>query len=82
MSVSDINTVKRAVPRCWESTVFASFVMDRATRIQLGLAARQRVMENYNLPQIVSRYERLFEELAGKSLSQELPSFRKAYVRD
>ena len=56
--------------------------MDRETRIQLGLVARQRVMENYNLSQIVSRYERLFEELAGKSLSQELPSFRKAYVRD
>ena len=57
--------------------------MDRATRIQLGLAARQRVMENYNLPQIVSRYEHLFEELAGKRLSQELPSsLRRDYVRD
>jgi glycosyltransferase involved in cell wall biosynthesis len=56
--------------------------MDRATRIQLGLAARQRVIENYNLPQIVSCYERLFEELAGQKLSQELPSYRRAYVRD
>lgn len=56
--------------------------MDRETRIQLGLAARQRVMENYNLSQIVSCYESLFEELACKSLSQKLPSSRRAYVRD
>ena len=55
---------------------------DRETRLQLGLAARQRVMENYNLSQIVSRYESLFEELACKSLSQDLPSSRRAYVRD
>lgn len=56
--------------------------MDRETRLQLGLAARQRVMENYNLSQIVSCYESLFEELACKSLSQTLPSSRRAYVRD
>ncbi|MEB2337850.1 MAG: glycosyltransferase [Nitrospirales bacterium] len=40
--------------------------MDDHTRRQLGLAARQRVTERYNLPDIVSRYERLFEDLAGR----------------
>jgi glycosyltransferase involved in cell wall biosynthesis len=56
--------------------------MDRETRLQLGLAARQRVRENYNLSQIVSCYESLFEELACESLFQKLPSSRSAYVRD
>ena len=40
--------------------------LDVQVRVQLGSAARQRVTERYNLPEIVSRYERLFEELAGK----------------
>lgn len=56
--------------------------MDQETRIQLGLTARQRVMDRYNLPGIVSCYEDLFEELAGGSRTQELPSPRSAYVRD
>ncbi|MBK8378745.1 MAG: hypothetical protein IPL14_12580 [Nitrospira sp.] len=41
-------------------------ILDVQVRVQLGSAARQRVTERYNLPEIVSRYERLFEELAGK----------------
>jgi glycosyltransferase involved in cell wall biosynthesis len=56
--------------------------MDRETRTKLGLTARQRVMENYNLSKIVSCYESLFEELACKSLFQKLPSSRSAYVGD
>lgn len=40
--------------------------MDDQLRRQLGSAARQRVTERYNLPDIVSRYERLFEDLAGR----------------
>ena len=56
--------------------------MDQETRIQLGLVARQRVMENYNLSKIVSCYEHLFEELACQSLTQELPASRRAYVRN
>ena len=38
--------------------------LSRESRTELGKAARRRVMEQYNLPNIVSRYEQLFEELA------------------
>ncbi len=34
-------------------------------RSRLGVAARQRVKERFNLPQIVAQYESLFQELAG-----------------
>ncbi len=40
--------------------------MDHQERMRLGSAARQRVIEHYNLPEIVSQYERLFEELGCK----------------
>jgi glycosyltransferase involved in cell wall biosynthesis len=47
--------------------------LDIQVREQLGSAARQRVTERYNLPEIVSRYEQLFEELAGRpSMSDSL----------
>ena len=39
--------------------------LSRESRIELGKAARRRVTERYNLPSVVSRYEHLFEELAG-----------------
>lgn len=51
-------------------------------RVQLGMAARQRVMDQYSLSQIVSRYESLFEELACENRTQEHPSSRRAHVRD
>ena len=35
------------------------------SRRELGLAARRRVEENFNLPNIVRRYENLYEEIAG-----------------
>ena len=34
-------------------------------RREFGLAARRRVEENFNLPNIVRRYENLYEEIAG-----------------
>jgi glycosyltransferase involved in cell wall biosynthesis len=34
-------------------------------RRELGVAARKRIEENYNLPDIVKRYENLYEELAS-----------------
>lgn len=37
--------------------------LSRDSRIELGMAARRRVTERYNLPNIVSRYENLFEEV-------------------
>jgi glycosyltransferase involved in cell wall biosynthesis len=38
--------------------------MSREKRLQLGLAARQRIMERYSLGKIVEQYERLYESLA------------------
>ena len=38
--------------------------LGREGRSQLGMAARQRIMKQFNLPQIVERYESLFQELA------------------
>lgn len=37
----------------------------REGRNQLGMAARQRIIEQFNLPQIVDRYQNLFEELVS-----------------
>jgi glycosyltransferase involved in cell wall biosynthesis len=37
--------------------------LGREGRSQLGMAARQRIMEQFNLPQIVERYESLFQEV-------------------
>lgn len=37
--------------------------LGREGRNQLGTAARQRIMEHFNLPLIVARYESLFQEL-------------------
>jgi len=37
--------------------------MSREERLQLGLAARQRIVERYSLGKIVERYERLYESL-------------------
>lgn len=74
--------VPRRDPRALADAWHAMLKMDRTTRAQLGLAARRRVMEEYSLSQIVSRYESLFEELACKSISQERLSSRRAYVRD
>jgi glycosyltransferase involved in cell wall biosynthesis len=47
--------------------------MSREERMRLGLAARQRIVENYSLGKIVERYERLYESLAT---SNELPVAR------
>jgi glycosyltransferase involved in cell wall biosynthesis len=38
--------------------------LGREGRRQLGMAARQRIKEQFDLPQIVARYESLHEELA------------------
>jgi glycosyltransferase involved in cell wall biosynthesis len=38
--------------------------MSREERVQLGLAARQRIMERYSLEKIARQYERLYESLA------------------
>ena len=35
-------------------------------RRQLGLAARRRIEENFNLPGVVKRYEKLYEGIAGE----------------
>ncbi|HNP84179.1 MAG TPA: glycosyltransferase [Nitrospira sp.] len=51
-------------------------------RTRLGSAARQRVMDRYNLSEIVSRYESLYEELACTGRSQDYLSSRRRYVRD
>ena len=81
--VADTGTVvPRRDPPALADAWHAMLKMDRTTRAQLGLAARRRVLEEYNLSQIVSRYESLFIELACKSISQERPSSRRAYVRD
>lgn len=37
--------------------------MSREERLQLGLAARQRIMERYSLEKIVEQYKRLYESL-------------------
>jgi glycosyltransferase involved in cell wall biosynthesis len=74
--------VPRRDPQALADAWHAMLKMDRTTHAQLGLAARRRVMEEYGLSQIVSRYESLFEELACKSISQERSSSRRAYVRD
>jgi glycosyltransferase involved in cell wall biosynthesis len=39
--------------------------LGREERDQLGLAARQRVKQHFDLPDIVSRYETLYQELVG-----------------
>lgn len=46
-----------------------------------GLAARQRVMNQYSLTQIVPRYEHLFDELAMEHAIRQRPSSWRAYVR-
>jgi glycosyltransferase involved in cell wall biosynthesis len=50
--------------------------LGREGRNQLGIAARQRIMEQFNLPQIVTRYESLFQELASGTKA----SFRNSHV--
>jgi glycosyltransferase involved in cell wall biosynthesis len=44
--------------------------MSQEDRMRLGLAARQRIVENYSLEKIVEQYERLYESLVTSS---ELP---------
>jgi len=39
-------------------------VLGREGRAPLGMEARQRIRELFNLPEIVARYQNLFEELA------------------
>ena len=39
-------------------------IKDRNRRRELGLAARSRVQDYFNLPVIVRQYERLYEEIA------------------
>jgi glycosyltransferase involved in cell wall biosynthesis len=38
---------------------------DEALRARMGLAARQRVLDNYSVDQVVARYEALFCEALG-----------------
>jgi len=38
--------------------------LGREGRAPLGMEARQRIRELFNLPEIVARYQNLFEELA------------------
>ena len=81
--VADSGTVvPRRDPQALADAWHAMLRMDRTTRVQLGLAARQRVMDHYSLPKIVSCYETLFEELACGSRTQERLSSRSGYVRD
>ena len=81
--VADTGTVvPRRDPQALANAWHAMLKMDRTTRAQLGLVARQRVMDHYSLSQIVSRYESLFEELACGSRTQQRASSRRAYVRD
>jgi glycosyltransferase involved in cell wall biosynthesis len=81
--VADTGTVvPRRDPRALADAWQAMLEMEPAKRAQLGLAARRRVMEEYSLSQIVSRYESLFEELARGSKTQEHPSSQRAYVRN
>lgn len=41
--------------------------MDLGERAALGAAARQRVLEKFNLPTIVGRYETLYQEIIGSN---------------
>lgn len=58
--------VPRRDPQALANAWLKVLTMGGDDRKQLGLSARERVIEHYSLHQIVSRYERLFEELAGK----------------
>lgn len=49
----------RALAKAWLELI----QMGSDERVALGLAARRRVEEHYNLPQIVSQYQKLYEEL-------------------
>ncbi len=40
--------------------------LGRNRRADMGVAARQRIVENYGLPAIIARYEAIYEALAGQ----------------
>jgi glycosyltransferase involved in cell wall biosynthesis len=40
--------------------------LGREERRQLGVAARRRIKEHFDLPDIVARYQNLYRELAGR----------------
>lgn len=48
-----------ALARAWRNMVD----LGPEGRSQLGMAARQRIKEQFDLPQIVARYERIFDDL-------------------
>lgn len=58
-----------ALAKAW----FTVLMLDPEGRAQLGLAARHRVNEHFNLPLIVTRYQRLYEELAQNSQQYNYP---------
>lgn len=65
--VGDVGvSVPRRDPQALANAWLKVLTMDGDDRKRLGLSARERVIQHYSLTQIVSRYERLFEELAGK----------------
>lgn len=50
----------QALAKAWSELID----LERGVREQLGMAARKRIMENFNLPDITARYEKLYKELA------------------
>jgi len=53
------------------------FDLGREQLAQMGLAARQRINDHFNLPQTVDRYHSLLEELAGGSISDSMTTARR-----
>jgi len=43
--------------------------LGREGRSRLGMAARERIKEQFNLPKIVDRYESLYEQAVRKTMS-------------
>ncbi len=52
-----------ALARAWEQMLD----LNREQLASVGLAARQRIVDHFDLPQIVDRYQQLFEELTTAS---------------
>jgi glycosyltransferase involved in cell wall biosynthesis len=52
----------RALARAWADLI----ELGRNGRVAMGQTARRRIVEHYGLRSVVSRYERLYEDLAGR----------------
>lgn len=56
--------------------------MPQSERTQLGLVARQRVVERYDIDRIVDRYRNLWRKLAGRSASGQSSSLDRSRLHD